>query len=442
MATARRIFSLALYNLTLPFGLLAMLPSAIVKLRRRGGTPKDFLQKTGRYPSRILRKLAEMEHPIWLHAVSVGEANIAVKLIKELRRRQPNRPIVLSTTTTTGQQVAVAGLPEAEDIVVLYNPIDFPPTVERALHLIRPALIILIEAEVWPNLCIQAKRRHIPIALVNARMSPRSESRYRRARGLVAPVFSLLESVCVQEAEDIERFAGIGIPKEVIQHTGSIKFDPPPPPDPALIEPLNELLRPLIQWRPDSRIILAASTFPGEEALIGESFKVLRHQFPELFLIVVPRHVERTKQVLADLDAIGLQAVRRTTLPIPDASEVDCLVVDTTGELSRWQALATVVVIGKSFLSTGGQNPAEAAALGIPTVLGPNMQNFDTLVAHMLRVDGTVQLGPTAELTPVLSNLLANEATARRIGENARAVLEPHRGATEKTAEVVLGLIP
>jgi len=444
---ARRLFSLIVYNLALPIALLCLLPNAIIKLRRRGGTPKDFLQKTGRYPTRILRKLARLERPIWIHAVSVGETNIAVKLIRQLRTERPEKAIVLSTTTTTAQAVAQQALPEANDrdsdIALIYNPVDFPPTVERALHLIRPSLIILVEAEVWPNLCALARRRHIPIALVNARMSSRSEGRFRRAGALVRPIFSMLQKVCVQEPEDAERFGSVGFRPEAIVSTGSIKFDPPPPPDPDSIAPLRDLVSPLFPNTAKSPVLLGASTFPGEEARIAESFKVLRHQFPDLFLIVVPRHTERAHEAVADLEKLGLKPGLRSELPPPHEFRPDCIVVDTTGELARWQAIATIVVIGKSFLAKGGQNPAEAAALGVPTVLGPRMDNFAALVNHMKQADGTIQIVPPKnELTATLARLLESPERAAEIGANAKAALEPHRGATAKTATEVLSLLP
>lgn len=447
MKLTRTILSLALYNLALPPALLFLLPGAILKLLRRGGKPKDLLQKAGRYPSRILRKITRMERPVWIHAVSVGETTIALKLIREIRAQSPGIQIILSTTTTTAQQVAHDSLPDTDDIAIIYNPIDFPPTVERALHLIRPSLIVLVEAEIWPNLCALARRRHIPLALVNARMSPRSERRFGRARFFVQPVFALLDRVCVQEQDDIERFADVGMRPEAICHTGSVKFDPPPAPSAESISPFRDLLAPLLPAGSDSLVLLAASTFPGEERLVGESFKVLRHQFPNLFLIIAPRHAERADEALADLQGLGLQPELRSQLPLSSGpahaeSRPDCLVIDTTGELARWQALATVVVIGKSFLAEGGQNPAEAATLGIPTVLGPNMQNFKALVAHMLSAGGTLQLDPTTELTPLLSRLLADKAQRTRIGAAAKTALESHRAATTRTVEILLNLLP
>ncbi len=445
----RLILSLGLYNLALPAALFLLLPDAIIKLRKRGGKPKDLLQKAGRYPARIVRKISQMERPIWIHAVSVGETQVALKLIREIRSQAPDIQIVLSTTTTTAQQLAHDNLPDDDDFAIIYNPVDFPPTVERTLHLIRPSLIVLVEAEVWPNLCALARRRHIPLTLVNARMSHRSERRLRRMRFFVAPIFSLLDRVCIQEPRDLEQFAGVGMRREAIRHTGSIKFDPPPPPNEASIAAFRDLLRPLLLITgADTQVLLAASTFPGEEKLIGESFKVLRHQFPGLFLITAPRHAERAEEAVADLREIGLRPTLRSQLPLSSGegdnktAPRDCLVIDTTGELPRWQALATVVVIGKSFLAQGGQNPAEAAALGIPTVLGPHMQNFKALVNHMLAAGGTVQMNPGTELTPQLSHLLGDDKERERIGDAAKLALESHRGATTRAVALLLQEIP
>lgn len=388
-----------------------------------------------------------MEHPIWIHAVSVGETAVAAKLIREIQARSPGVQIVLSTTTTTAQEVARNTLPDSADIAVIYNPVDFPPTVERALHLIRPSLIVLVEAEVWPNLCALARRRHIPLALVNARMSPRSQRRYERARFFVEPIFALLAQVCVQESADIVRFVGAGMRRESIRHTGSVKFDPPSAPSTDAVLTFRELLLPLLPAGEGSPVLLAASTFPGEEKLVAESFLILRRHIPNLFLMVAPRHSERTIEALDDLQQLGLQVALRSQLPtvrdtFESTSRPDCLLIDSTGELVHWQALATVVVIGKSFLAEGGQNPAEAASLGIPTVVGPHMQNFQALVTRMLAFGGTIQIDPSTELTPTLSKLFTNEHVRQKISEAASSALEPHRGATSRTVDSLLELLP
>src|SRR5690349_2166736 len=212
-----------IYNLLWPIGLLFFLPGYFVKMIRRGGYREEFGQRVGIY-DRELRTRLSNQRSTWLHAVSVGEVNIALKLANALRALEPNLHCVLTTTTTTGFALARTTAPPW--IEVMYTPLDYWPIMRRAFSVIRPARIVLIEAEVWPNLVAAARARRIPLGLVNARLSPRSERRYRRFRFFVAPTFRLLDLVCVPEQRDIERWAGLGVPRNRIQLTGSIKFDP------------------------------------------------------------------------------------------------------------------------------------------------------------------------------------------------------------------------
>src|SRR5437660_8534792 len=212
-----------IYNLFWPIGLLFFLPGYFKKMSRRGGYREKFGQRLGIY-CRELRDCLSKQRSTWLHAVSVGEVNIALKLANALRALEPDLHCVLTTTTTTGFALARKNAPPSME--VMYTPLDYWPIMRRAFSVIRPARIILVEAEVWPNLAAEAHARRIPLVLVNARLSPRSERRYRRFRFFVAPTFRLLDLVCVQEIQDIERWAALGIPRIRIHVTGSIKYDP------------------------------------------------------------------------------------------------------------------------------------------------------------------------------------------------------------------------
>ncbi|MEY2550806.1 MAG: 3-deoxy-D-manno-octulosonic-acid transferase, partial [Verrucomicrobiota bacterium] len=211
------------YNLLYPIGLLFFLPGQIAKLVRRGNYQHKLGQRFGIYGADVRARLAAQRNT-WIHAVSVGEVAVALKLIARLRLLDPELFCVLTTTTTTGFQVANS---EADDrMEVLYNPLDFWPITRRAFAAIRPVRIVLVEAEVWPNLVAEARRRRVPLALVNARLSKRSEARFHRFLFLIAPTFRGLDAVCVQEAEDIQRWVELGVPPARIHHVGSIKYDP------------------------------------------------------------------------------------------------------------------------------------------------------------------------------------------------------------------------
>jgi 3-deoxy-D-manno-octulosonic-acid transferase len=430
----------ALYNLLLPPALLASLPAQLVKWRRRGGSRRDLAQRLGYFDADTLARLASLEKPWWVHAVSVGEVLVAAKLIRAARTRDARLPIVLSTTTTTGHAVATREVPS--DVPVLHNPVDLPGAVRRALDAVRPGRLILVEAEVWPNLLHAAQGLGLEVALINARLSPRSERRYRTARSLTAPILGTLDRVLVPEPEDIDRWSGIGVRPEAIQVTGSLKHDYEGQPDDPRTSEFAALLQSL--WGgPLPPILLAASTHPGEESLIARVFLDLRHDLPDLRLLVVPRHAERSQSVFADLTALGLStarlsairsagaAVNRSTIP-------DALVIDTTGELRAWQPLASAVVIGKSFLSEGGQNPVEALMAGRPVVTGPHMENFAPLMRSLLDHHAVVQVPDAEGLRPALLELLTVPAHAARLTAGARSALAPHQGAARRTAELLL----
>jgi 3-deoxy-D-manno-octulosonic-acid transferase len=401
-------------------------------MRRRGGYGRDFWQRFGVYRREVRERLARMDKPVWLHAVSVGEVIVARKLIAEWLRQRPAADVVLSTTTSTGHAVAQRDAPDS--LVVIYNPLDLRGCVQRALDTIRPQRLILVEAEVWPNLVAEARRWGLPVTLANARLSPRSERRYRRHRCLVAPIFSLLDEVFVPEPDDRARWTAIGVRPEAIAVAGSVKHDyEAQSPDSRIVE-FEQVLGNL--WgHPLPPLLLAASTHGGEEAAIGRVYLALREKFPRLKYLVAPRHFERATEVSLALDQLGLRVGRRSRSPAPD---IDTYLIDTTGELRAWQAIADVVVIGKSFLSTGGQNPVEALMGGRPVIFGPHMENFSALAAVLLERGGAIQVPDVAALETAVARLLDDPPAARTMVANARLALEPHQGAARRTISAIL----
>ncbi len=425
------------YNLAYPLALVAMLPWLIRRMIRRGKYRHKFGQRFAIYSQRVRRRLRDGGRT-WVHAVSVGEVLIAMKLIRRLREREPRRRFVLSTTTSTG--FTLANQQRCEWLEPIYNPLDFFLFTRRALALVRPDKIILVEAEVWPNLVCQARFRGIPIALVNARLSPRSESRFRRFRAITSPIFNQLDVICVQEPEDLDRWQSLGVAAKRIAHTGSIKFDDSfsSSHEPRDFHPfLAQLGIP-----PGAPVLLGASTHKGEEALLGRVYATLKKEFSDLLFISVPRHAERAKAVREDLEGLGLVVVNRTEIenPNPKIQNPDVLLVDTTGELRDWYACATVVFVGKSLLSTGGQNPAEPIVAGRPVIVGPNMQNFAVLMRGLLRAKGAVQIPGEAALPAALGGLLRDAGARAALVRNGQSVIASHRGATDRTCDILLAL--
>jgi len=429
--------SLRVYNLFFPLAFAALLPGVLTRMFRRGGFRTKFGQRLGRF-SVVERDRLKKRPWIWIHSISVGETFIALKLARSLHDIDPGAGIVLSTTTTTG--FAEAEKAASDWLLPIYNPIDSKRIVRRVLNLIRPQHLILIEGEVWPNLVSQCRQRGVPVSLVNARLSPRSESRFLKFKEWTRPIFRLLDRISVPEPEDVERWQALGVDKERIHCTGSIKFDNPS----AVLsrEPEFRELVAHIGIRDDTPIIVAGSTWAPEEKILAQLLPKLRRLVPNCFLIVVPRHVERSTELHHELTALGFTVVRRSHVS-RTSPRADILIVDTTGELRDWYALANVVFVGKSLpgvAEVGGQNPAESAVLGKPTIFGPHMENFSALVAHLLREPASAIQVPDAEiLLLVLQQLLTDPSQGQELGQRAQTALVAHAGATQRTAALLLG---
>lgn len=429
-ADARR--SLFIYNLFFPFVFVALLPGFLLRMLRRGGYREKFRQRLGRYSPEERARFARGEW-IWLHSISVGETLLALKLARQIRAREPEKCIALSVTTSTGFAVAQ---PHATDwLEIIYNPLDASWIVRRALDAVRPVRLIFIEA-IWPNLLAAAKRRGLPVTFL-PRLSPRSAARFRRARFFTGPIFRLLDALAAAEPEDREAWQALGVDPARLHVTGNAKFDAAAPSGGRAAE-FRALLRDL-GVPDDAPVLLGGSTFPGEERILAEVFRELRAQWPALFLILVPRHVERAAAILAELEPTGLRLAVRSRLSSgkPEASEA--LLVDTTGELRDWYTLATVVFIGKSLTATGGQNPVEPVLADRPVIFGPHMENFAPIVARWLAADAAVQVRNAAELRAQLAALLADAPRRAQLAARARAIAAVHTGATERAVRVLLG---
>lgn len=438
---ASKALSLTLYNLALPLGLVCMLPGAIIKMRRRNGRWCDLAQRIGRFDDATTKAIAALpqRERFWVHAVSVGEVNVAKKLIARLLKTQPDLGIVLSTTTPTGHAIAAElAAQHAGRLIAIFSPVDLPGIGRLLLERIQPTQLVLVEAEVWPNLTHSAERLGIPVSLVNARLSPRSERRYRKFRWLVEPVFRMLKQVLVQEEGDIARWEGLGVDRERIHLTGSIKYDPEGAVVPAAkIDELREVLT-QTGISPQQPTLLAASTHAGEELELARVFQRLREKIRDLALLIVPRHVERRAEITAALNTISLTPALRSDPASCIDETAPVFIIDTTGELAAWQHLATLVVVGKSFLAEGGQNPAEAALAKRPVLFGPHMENFTPLVDLLLKKKGAQQVADLSELESACLTLLKDGEKAARMGHSGHNALQVHEGATLRTVERLL----
>jgi 3-deoxy-D-manno-octulosonic-acid transferase len=429
-----------IYNLFWPIGLLFFLPGYFVKMIRRGGYREKFGQRLGVYDDELRVRLSKREST-WLHAVSVGEVNIALKLAHALRALEPELHCVLTTTTTTGFALANKNGPAW--IEVIYTPLDYWPIMRRSFSVIRPTRILLVEAEVWPNLVALAHECRIPTVLVNARLSPRSESRFRRFRFFVAPTFRLLNLVCAQEPDDVDRWVAIGVARDRIRAVGSIKYDPDggdqrlEPPESAQQADFDHADR-------ESPVLFGGSTHRGEEEILASIFLRLRQQFPSLRLFIAPRHVERLREIRAQFGALPMRVTLASEVvrQLPGESDADCIILDTTGDLHRWYAIATIVFMGKSLTARGGQNPVEPIIAGKPVVFGPHMENFATLAKALVLKKGAIQVPDMDSLELTIAELLRDREACQRLVQRAREVLSEHQGATARTAALIHELNP
>lgn len=432
-----------LYDLLFAVFFLFSLPGYGYRLWRRGNWRDGLGQRFGLYSAKLAERL-QGGRVIWFHAVSVGEVHLCALLVQRLGRHLQGWTIAASATTSTGMGELRRQLPE--NAVTIYYPIDFSWIVRRALRTIRPQIVALIEAEIWPNLLWQLADKQVPVFLVNARLSPRSAKRYRQFRALFQPIFSRLAGIGVPTKQDATILESVGCRADRIQVIGNLKFD-------AANAAIKPAIQPqaLLRWagaRQNAPILLGSSTHAGEERLLGEIFLRLRQDFPDLFLVMAPRHFERGAPVLQELRALGMETRLRSDFPASqnssepgnraaDTTHCQCLVLDSTGELRSFYSATSIAVIGKSFLSQGGQNPIEAAAAGCAIVAGPFMENFQAILKTFLDKDGILQVRNAAELETILRLLLADNSRRQELGRQAQLVVQENQGAANRAAAMI-----
>jgi 3-deoxy-D-manno-octulosonic-acid transferase len=368
---------------------------------------------------------------LWIQAVSVGEVEIARRLVRALRAAAPELPITVTATTATGLELARSSLPD--DTPVAACPLDLMGPVSRFLDLVRPRAVVLVETELWPEMLGQAGDRGIPVAVVNARLSARSTARYRRVRALLRPLLAPVSRVLTRGGDDAERFLSLGVAADRITAVGNIKYDLEPDP------------RPLV-WRDaveaaagDRAVVVAGSTMDGEEAMVLDALDELQ---PRPFLILAPRHPERFDAVAELAGSRGLSVARRTRVESgPPGPATDVFLLDTIGELSRAYAIARVAFIGGSLVPTGGHNPLEPLAWGVPVLTGPHVHNFDEVYGLLFEAGAARSVEGKDELSAGFRAWLGDADAAMTAGSAGESVVRANRGATERTAAALLELV-
>ncbi len=415
--------ALLVYRILGPLLLLLALPAWLRKMAARGGWSTPFGERFSCYRNELEWAPLGTLH---FHAVSVGETLIALKLLRAIRKATASR-MVLAVSTATAYDVAKSA--SIADLDVIYSPIDLHLFVHRYLKRFQPQKIILVEAEAWPELMQQCKKLGIPVLMINARLSARSEKRFVSLRRWISPLFQHISAFAVQEECDLIRFTNIGIDSTRLHLCGSIKFDPAADTT-ALLRP--EFATRLLALSDGKPIVLIASSHDGEEVLLCTAIRDAG-----AFPLCVPRHAERRNEVAGALRSCGFDVHLRSQLERTRNEGDPCLVVDTTGELRDWTVYADFVVVGKSFLAIGGQNPAEAIIAKKPLLFGPHMENFEPLVSRLLEKHAAIRVTNANELCTALRSLLADRNRQQQMTLAAIGVLELHAGAAERTIKML-----
>lgn len=426
---------LFLYNILFPLGFIFFIPSIIYKLIRRGGDKRSYPERFAFFSPCKKRLLQDCEGAIWVHSVSVGETIVAISMIKKWKFTSPHLKFVLSTTTTTGQ--ALARLKAPEGVTVIFCPLDFILFVRKTVKLIRPSLLVIFETEIWPNLIGEVYRSKAKIVLVNARISHKSSENYRRFRWFFTPILKKMSLICAQTEQDKERFNAIcpGLPLYVC---GNMKFDQEIP------ENLPEIDLQQYFGSGTHLVLLAASTHAGEEKLIAETFCNLQKKFPELRLIIIPRHAERGGEISSVLASMRLPFLRRSLNAKfeKDGTDVLVLLADTTGEVLSFMNKADIVIMGKSFAGHDeGHNLIEPALLGKAIITGSVVRNFHFVLNALLEMGALVAVDSDDGLENAIVKLIENKGLRRQLGDKAKWAAVCHKGATEKTIKFLEGII-
>lgn len=373
---------------------------------------------------------------LWFHAVSVGEVNLLGPLLRRLSECHPDWQCVVSATTRAGLALARRRYPQ---LAVFSCPLDFTWAVRRAVHRVRPDVLVLVELELWPNLVQAAKAHGARVAVINGRMSDSSFRGYRRIRPLVCRVLRQLDLVAAQNSLYAQRFCELGARPETVYVTGSMKFDGA---ETDRANPATARLRALAGFQPQDVVFLAGSTQDPEEEAALAAFTALCSRWPQLRLVLVPRHPERFEAVARLLDRSGLPWQRRTRLegesPLPHAR---ILLVDTVGELGAWWGTATIAFVGGSLGDRGGQNMIEPAAYGAAICFGPNTWNFRDIVAAMLEAQAAVVVPDANALADFVRRCLEDPQYASGLGQRAQRLVASQLGASDRTLELLAPLV-
>jgi 3-deoxy-D-manno-octulosonic-acid transferase len=371
----------------------------------------------------------KLRDSIWVHAVSMGEVNAAMPLIDALMKRYSGAPFVITTVTPTGSERVrrVYG----DRVFNVYLPYDLPASIRRFLDRVRPRLAVVMETEIWPNLFFECRARSIPLVVANARLSEKSFRGYGPVRPLAKSALASARYVAAQSATDAGRLRDLGAEPERLGIFGNLKYDMSVP-----AELGEQALQMRAAWGARRPVWIAASTHEGEEEAVLEAHAAVLHRFPDALLLLVPRHPERFKPVVQECRDAGF-ATRTRSEERMAASDTQCFVVDTLGELLRFYAAADVAFVGGSLVPIGGHNVLEPAALSVPVVVGPQTFNFVEITANLIDAGAALRVADAEELGVTVIELLTDAPKRKRLGAAARLAFEREQGGVLRTLEIV-----
>jgi 3-deoxy-D-manno-octulosonic-acid transferase len=363
---------------------------------------------------------------VWVHAVSVGEVMAALPLLKSLRKRYPSKSIILSTITDTGQKVARERTPEGT--IIVYLPFDITSILNAVLKRTKPEILIVIETELWPNMFRVFKENGAPVILLNGRISEKSFTGYKNISFFMKRVLSYVDFFGMQDEVYVERIKSLGINSNKVMDIGNFKFDTIPP---SQIPEWTEKIK--------GPVITAGSTHKGEEEFITSIYIKLKKDFPDLNIIIAPRHPERFKEVKDMLSSKGIPFIKRSTLSTqpsrPNTIKGELILLDTVGELSAIYGVSDIAIIGKSFKGYGGQNPLEPAYWGRPILCGPHMENFP-IIKNFYKTSAAFEVDEKG-LYSKLRELLMSPEKAKEIGSKAQQLYRKNTGAVDRAMEII-----
>jgi len=414
----RRFYNLFLFSIT-----PVLLAHLLYKSRANPGYRQRWQERFARYPA------AAVTGGVLVHAVSVGEFNCALPLIRGLRRRLPELPITVTTTTPSASERVRATL--GDSIQHVYLPLDLPPMIRRFYDHLQPRLVIVMETEVWPNLFLEAERRGVPLMLANGRLSAHSGRRYLGFRPLARQVLASVDAVAAQTAADAERLIACGAARQRVRVLGNLKFavDPQPPQPPAAA---------LFQRR--TPVWVAGSSHDGEEPALLDAHRALLQTHPQALLVLAPRHPERLARVEQHVATAGLSWRRLSqsaTAPIAEA----VLLIDQLGHLHGWYAVADFAFVGGSLTPIGGHNPIEPAAVGCPVLVGPHCRNVQATVDLLAGAGAIWQISDASALSPAIDALAGDPERRAAMAAAGMDLVRRHRGVLKASLDWVRELL-